>query len=146
MDMVIKHFSELTVDELYEILTLRSDIFIIEQTCVYPDCDGNDDKAYHLFVRCDNKITGCLRILRKNVTFDTEAIGRVAVHMDYRHMGIAKAMMGQAIEFARNMGAKTIKLAAQEYLKDFYGTLGFEPISEPYVEDGISHVNMELKG
>ena len=146
MKIVIKKFEELTTEELYEILKLRSDVFVVEQECVYPDCDGRDIHAQHLYVEKDNEIVGYLRILEKGQTFDELAIGRVVVREDYRGIGLARHMMSKALMFINDyLHEHTVKLSAQEHLTDFYKSVGFYTISEAYVEDGIPHIDMEYK-
>lgn len=144
MRIIIKAFHELTAEELYQILKLRADVFVVEQECIYPDCDGKDRNAYHLYVEKNGIIQGYLRILEKGQTFDTVAIGRVVVRSESRGSGLARHMMKKALVFAVDyLHERVVKIAAQEYLMEFYVSLGFERISEPYLEDGIPHVDME---
>lgn len=146
MKIVIKKFEELTTKELYDILKLRSDVFVVEQECAYPDCDGRDIHSHHLYVEKDNEIVGYLRILEKGQTFDQLAIGRVVVREDYRGVGLAHHMMNKALLFIDEyLQETTVKLSAQQHLTEFYKSLGFYPISEGYVEDGIPHIDMEYK-
>ena len=146
MRVIVKAFHELTVEELYQILKLRADVFVVEQECIYPDCDDKDQNAYHLYVEKNGRIQGCLRILNKGQTFDTAAIGRVVVRPEYRGNGLGRCMMKKALAFAENsLHERVVKIAAKEYLMEFYVSLGFEPISEPYLEDGIPHVDMEYR-
>lgn len=146
MKIIIKKFEELTTEELYEILKLRSDVFVVEQTCAYPDCDGRDVHAHHLYVEKDNEIVGYLRILEKGQTFNELAIGRVVVREDYRGIGLARHMMNKALMFISDyLHESTVKLSAQEHLSDFYKSVGFHSISQVYVEDGIPHIDMEYK-
>lgn len=146
MRIIIKQFHELNAEELYEILKLRSDVFVVEQKCIYPDCDGRDRFAHHLYVEKNGKIAGYLRILNKGQTFDTVAIGRVAVHEDYRGIGLARHMMNKALMFIKEyLHENAVKLAAQQYLVEFYKSLGFYCISEGYLEDGIPHIDMEYR-
>ena len=147
MDWKIKTFNELTAKELYDILWQRCDIFVVEQACPYPDIDGADLKAWQLFAYAeDGVLAASMRLLPAGVTYDAFAMGRVAVANSFRGRGIAREMMERAIDFARNeFGEKLIKIGAQEYLLSFYSSLGFRPISEVYLEDGIPHVDMELR-
>lgn len=143
MRIVIKKFTELTTEELYQILKLRSDVFIVEQQCAYPDCDDRDRKAHHLFVEKNGNIWGCLRILDKGEEFDEISIGRVAVHYEYRGIGLARHMMKKALFFITNyLDKDVVKIAAQLYLEGFYESLGFKRISDKYLMDGIAHVDM----
>ena len=143
-NLTIKRFDQLTQTELYEILKLRNDIFIVEQNCPYPDIDGNDPQAYHLFTSDgDNHVCGCLRILNPGQTFEEPAIGRLVVRADQRHSGLARRMMTHALAFMeRELSQTRVKIEAQEYLLRFYSSLGFEPCSQMFLEDGIPHVIM----
>lgn len=146
MKIVIKKFEELTADELYWILKLRSDVFVVEQQCIYLDCDGKDVRAQHLYVEKDHEIVGYLRILDKGQTFDTLAIGRVVVREDYRRIGLARHMMNKAIMFISDyLKEDVVRLSAQQHLIEFYKSVGFYTISEGYEEDGIPHIDMEYK-
>ena len=143
MQMTIKAFDKLTTPELYALLKLRCDVFVVEQSCPYPDPDGRDILCHHLMVTEGGALIACLRILPAGLTFDEVSIGRVAVAEDRRGGGIARRMMVKAMAHARSaMGAGPIKISAQEYLTDFYASLGFAAVSDPYLEDGIPHVDM----
>lgn len=146
MKLVIKRFDELTVNELYEILRLRAEVFVVEQECIYQDCDDRDQNAWHLYAEENGIMRGCLRILEKGQSFDAAAIGRVAVRAGDRGAGLARRMMEEALSFLRGtLGEKIVKLSAQVYVADFYKSLGFQPVSEGYLEDGIPHVDMEYR-
>ena len=140
MECELKKFDELTASELYGILQLRSEVFVVEQDCVYQDLDDKDRCAYHLFLKDNGLIIAVLRILPENVSYDEMAIGRVVVKKRYRNHGIARKMMVKAMDFIANDLAKSkIRLSGQSYLTDFYTDLGFRKVSEEYLEDGISH-------
>lgn len=144
MEWVIKGFDELTVPELYEILSLRNEVFVVEQKCPYQDIDGRDQFSRHLFA-LDGQGAVCAyaRILEKGQTFDTVSIGRVIVRRDMRGTGLAKEMMQTAIHFVlKTMNEQVIKIAAQAHLQNFYGSVGFVPFSDVYLEDGIPHIDM----
>lgn len=135
-----KKFDELTVNELYEILKLRAEVFVVEQDCPYQDLDDKDKCAYHLFLEDKNLVIAVLRILPEGVSFDDMAIGRVIVKESYRGQGISKIMMNRAIDFIINDLNKTrIRLSGQAYLREFYESLGFKKVSDIYLEDGIDH-------
>ena len=143
MNWELKRFNELTVDEIYKILQLRNEVFVVEQNCPYQDIDGKDENSYHLFCKEDGKIIACLRILEKGLSFDEISIGRVCVSKSFRGKNIAREMMKYAIKFIEEeLGGKAIKIQAQSYLIDFYGSLSFKPISEEYLEDDIPHNDM----
>ncbi len=149
MEIVVKSFEELTNQELYEILTLRSDVFLIEQNSLYRDCDGKDNLARHMIAAAEGTVIGCMRLLPAGVSYDTPSFGRFALRKEWRGKGIAKEMMDLAIgELQREWQARAITISAQAYLKEFYGSFGFKAVSEEYVEDGIPHLHMrcELPG
>lgn len=146
MKWELKKFDELNVEEIYKILKLRIEVFVVEQECAYQDCDGKDQKSYHLFLEDEGRIAAYLRILKRGLSFDEVAIGRVIVNKDYRGKGLAREMMLKAIKFIEEeLNEKEIKIQAQVYLVDFYGSLGFKKISEEYLEDNIPHVDMLYK-
>ncbi len=143
MNWKIKRFEELSGDEVYKILALRNEIFIVEQDCVYLDCDNKDFKSYHLFCEDNGELIAYLRIIDKGVSYDDISIGRVSVKKGYRGKGIAREMLVKAIDFIENnLNEKAIKIQAQSYLLDFYSSLGFKLISEEYLEDNIPHIDM----
>jgi len=146
MKTVIKHFNELTALEIYDILALRTAIFIVEQDCIYADCDGKDKSAHHLYITDGGEIIAYCRVLDKGVNFDEISLGRFAVRKEFRGRGIAKEMLTQAMDFAKKeLKAPAIKLSAQEYIMGIYSSYGFKPISEPYDDDGIMHVDMKYE-
>ena len=146
MNWKIKKFNELTVEEMYKILVLRNEVFIVEQECPYLDCDNKDLQSYHLFAEENGEIVSYLRVLEKGVSYDEISIGRVAVKKNYRGNGISREMMLKAIEFIENeLLETTIKIQAQAYLINFYSSLGFEAVSEEYLEDNIPHIDMLYK-
>lgn len=140
MEWKLKKFDDLSADELYEILRLRSEVFVVEQDCVYQDMDGKDKCAYHLFLMDNDMAIAVLRILPEDVSYDEPAIGRVIVKKSQRGKGIAKKMMIEAIDFIIKVwGKRRIRLSGQAYLSDFYTGLGFRKVSDEYLEDGIPH-------
>jgi len=146
MNWKIKKFNELNVEDLYKILALRNEVFIVEQECPYLDCDDKDFNSYHLFAEENGEVVAYLRILEKGVSYDEISIGRVAVKQSYRGKGIAREMMLKAIDFVEsNLSEDTIKIQAQAYLLSFYGGLGFKAVSKEYLEDNIPHIDMLYK-
>lgn len=146
MNWNIKKFKELNVEEIYKILALRNEVFIVEQECPYLDCDDKDLNSYHLFSEENGEVVAYLRILEKGVSYDEISIGRVAVKKTYRGKGISREMMLKAIEFVENnLNESTIKIQAQAYLLNFYSSLGFKAVSEEYLEDNIPHIDMLYK-
>lgn len=146
MNWIIKTFSELTTDELYKILQLRNEVFIVEQECPYQDIDGKDNESYHIFLEKDNEVIAYSRILKKGISYEQASIGRVIVKKDYRGGNIAKDMLLKSISFIENsLHEKEIKIQAQAYLDKFYSSLGFKKISDVYLEDNIPHMDMLYK-
>ena len=140
----IRNFDELKNKELYEILKLRNEVFIVEQECAYDDIDGNDIDAVHLFIRNEGEIVAYCRILNPGVTFPSYAIGRVVTSVNCRKNGYARLLMRTAIEYATGqLNAETIMVSAQVYLTGFYRSLGFHVESDIYLEDNIPHCDMK---
>lgn len=146
MSFIFKSFQELTADELYEILRLRAEIFVVEQDCVYNDLDGLDKVAVHLFLKKDGKIVAYSRLLKPGTRFPDFSIGRVVVKKTERGTGLGIKMMEEAKKYLiQNWGAETIKVSAQKYLQKFYEDLGFQIVTDEYFEDGIPHYGMKFK-
>lgn len=147
MTWILKPFSELTLDELYDIIALRNEVFICEQQCVYQDVDGLDKKTWHLFTKDEGsqKIMAYTRLLPQNISFPQASIGRVIVAKKYRGSGLAHQLMTKAISMTLELfNTKIIKIMAQEYLVPFYQSHGFVIASESYLEDNIPHIDMLL--
>lgn len=140
-----KNFNELTIDELYEILRLRSEIFVVEQDCVYQDLDLKDKKSIILFGLEDGEVVATSRVIPAGISYECPSIGRLVVKEKSRHRGYARKMMLEAISIIKNeFGAHNIKISGQAYLKEFYTSLGFKIITDVYLEDGIEHFGFEL--
>jgi ElaA protein len=144
MKWFFKRFAELSPWEVYEILHLRNEVFIVDQKCPYQDIDNKDQYSYHLFAEDERKtICAYLRILDKGQTFDQLSIGRVIIRKDQRSTGLGKRMMLRAIEFVENtLKEHEIKIEAQAHLQNFYSAVGFTPCSDRYLEDEIPHIDM----
>ncbi|MFH6966051.1 GNAT family N-acetyltransferase [Flavobacterium sp. FlaQc-28] len=139
----IKPFEALNVNELYDLLKLRSEIFVVEQNCVYLDLDGKDKKALHLIGEYDNKIVAYVRLFDAGISFDNASIGRVVVDADYRDRKWGHDLMREAISAIKsNFNKEKITIGAQLYLKKFYESHGFVQSSEMYLEDDIPHIEM----
>lgn len=139
----IKKFNELNAEEIYKILNIRNQVFIVEQQCPYLDCDGRDMKSYHLFLENNNEIAAYLRIIEKGISYNEISIGRVLVNSKYRGKGLARDMMKKAIGYINNqLNETSIRIEAQAYLIDFYKSLGFKQTSEVFLEDNIPHIEM----
>jgi ElaA protein len=141
---VTKTFTELTVDELYAILRLRSEVFVVEQNCIFLDLDNNDQKAYHTIGFLGEEVVATTRLFDKNIMYDGyQSIGRVVTAPKHRGLSIGKALMQYSIsECERLFGKGPIKIGAQLYLKKFYNEQGFEQSGEVYIEDEIDHIPM----
>ena len=143
----IKRFEELTTTELYEILRVRAEVFVVEQTCIYQDLDEKDKKAYHFYCEENGKVKAYLRILDKEVSYPEISIGRVLTTEKNRRKGLAREMMEKAVDFiCKDLGEKQIRISGQLYLQAFYESLGFQTVSEMYLEDDIPHVEMLYGG
>ena len=146
LDIKVKKFNELSIQELYSLLKLRSEIFVVEQDCVYQDLDGKDAKALHVIGINNNEVVAYTRIFKPGDYFDIASIGRVAVHKDYRKYGYGKEIMQASINAVNEkFKEQQIKISAQTYLNKFYTELGFKAIGEGYLEDGIPHIQMVKK-
>ena len=139
-----KSFQELTVDELYELLRVRSEVFVVEQDCVYQDMDGDDQKSIHLWLTVADKVIALARVCPAGTHMKEISIGRVIT--TERGKGYGKQIMLHAIETAKeHFGAKQIDIEAQEYAKGFYESVGFRQSSDTFMLDGIPHIKMTLK-
>ena len=139
----IKSFDDLTVHELYDFLRLRSEIFVVEQNCVYLDLDGKDKVALHLFGEFEGKIVAHARLFKAGITFEKSSIGRVNVDVNYRDRKWGHDLMREAIAGIKyHFGESQITIGAQLYLKKFYESHGFIQASEMYLEDDIPHIEM----
>lgn len=143
LDFKIKTFQELTTQELYDILQLRSEVFVVEQNCVYQDLDGKDQKALHVMGFKQQKLVAYTRLFNAGLYFDEASIGRVIVAKSERQHSYGYDVMKVSIEAIKTYyNQSKIKLSAQCYLKKFYNNLGFHEVGEEYLEDGIPHVAM----
>ncbi|AMR32815.1 GNAT family acetyltransferase [Mucilaginibacter sp. PAMC 26640] len=142
---ILKTFEDLSVHELYQVLRLRSEIFVIEQQCIYLDADNKDQKCHHLLFFDDGRLAAYTRLVPAGVSFVEISIGRVVVGADFRGKGLARKLMEESIKQAyRVFGTQPIRIGAQFYLKEFYASLGFEQQTEVYLEDDIEHIDMLL--
>ena len=136
-----KLFSELTLDELYELLRIRSEVFVVEQDCVYQDLDYDDQPAVHLWLTEGERIVALCRVCPAGTHMDEVSVGRVIT--TERGKGYGKRMMLEGIKTAReHFGARRIEIEAQEYARGFYELVGFRQSSEPFILDGIPHIKM----
>ncbi len=146
MKWQLKLFQELEIDELYELLKLRVDVFVVEQNCPYPEMDEKDrhTETIHLLGKDDrSQIMAYLRILPPGLSYKEVSIGRVVVVKTARKGGLSHTMLQKALEkISLVWPGKNIKIGAQLYLKDFYEIHGFKPVSKNYLDDGIPHIDM----
>ena len=143
MEFKVKSFSELTTDELYKILQLRSEVFVVEQDCVYQDLDFKDQKALHVIGIKNDKIIAYTRIFKPGEYFKEASIGRVVVDQKERKFGYGHDLMKASIKATQEkFQTQEITISAQVYLKKFYESHGFIKSGEEYLEDGIPHIEM----
>ncbi|QTV06102.1 GNAT family N-acetyltransferase [Faecalibacter bovis] len=142
-----KLFDELSAKELYQIIQLRNEVFVIEQDCIYQDADGKDLKCGHLWATINDDIVAYSRIVPKGVSYENEpSIGRVVTSDKVRGMGLGKQLIEYSIQTIENrLFTSSIRISAQLYLKAFYESFGFEQVSEEYLEDDIPHIEMLRK-
>ena len=146
MKITVFKYQDLGSDRLYEILKIRSEVFVVEQKCAYQDLDNKDEKALHLVGEKNNKIIAYTRIFKKGGFFKNSSIGRVLVKKKYRNKDYGRKIMTSSIEkLKKDPKEEIIELSAQKYLLKFYSELGFEKVGEEYLEDNIPHVKMILK-
>ena len=130
----------MTTEELYRILQLRNEIFIVEQKCYYPDCDDKDFLAHHVFLEEDGQIVAYCRILGKGVNYEEMCISRVVVNPFYRGQQLGRQLMNRAMAFIEEeLKESRIRISGQAYLLNFYQELGFKKVSEEYLEDTLPH-------
>jgi ElaA protein len=138
-----KKFEELTSKELYEILELRVEVFVVEQNCLYNECDRKDLKCDHLWCEMDGKIIAYCRIVPPGVSYDEPSIGRVVSHPQYRDLKLGYELMRHSLQIIENhFESKSVRISAQSYLKSFYQKFGFQQVSEEYLEDDLPHIQM----
>ena len=145
MKTFIKNFQDLSNTEIYQILRLRSEVFVVEQQCIYQDIDNKDKKAVHIFLKEKNEIIAYSRVFKEKEYFENPSIGRVVVANKRRMYGVGKKIMNISIDYIKqNIKAKSIEISAQKYLKKFYSNLGFVKQGDEYLEDNIPHLRMFL--
>ena len=139
----IKSFAELSVPELYEILKIRQEVFIVEQTCDYLDADGYDDKAIHLWAENNGEILAYCRLFNAGIKYEEASIGRVLTNANYRNLSLGKTLMKFALlTIQARFRAVDVRISAQDYLLKFYSEFGFQDTGKKYLEDDIPHTEM----
>lgn len=142
---ITRAFNELSVTELYELLRLRSEVFVVEQNCVFLDMDNKDQQCYHVLLYNDTQLAAYARVLPPGLSYKEASIGRIITSLAVRGTGVGKVLTTYAIEESRRLyGNGPIRIGAQVYAMQFYGQLGFKVDGEIYDEDGIDHVEMVL--
>ncbi|MGR3763067.1 GNAT family N-acetyltransferase [Rossellomorea sp. NS-SX7] len=146
MSWKLKSFNELSTTELYRILKERTQVFVVEQHCPYLEVDGKDLHSYHLYKEENGEVAAYSRILPAGISYEEASIGRVFVKREYRGRGLAGELMKKGLDFIQHeWEEKTVKIQAQEYLREFYGSFGFEAVTDTYLDDGIPHIDMILR-
>lgn len=140
---VLKKFDELTSYELYAILQLRNEVFVVEQNCVFQDADDKDQFSYHLMGSVHYKLIAYTRLVPAGISYEQVSIGRVVTSPSFRRSGAGRELMQRSIDMVHKIfGVQPIKIGAQLYLKKFYESFGFRQIGDIYLEDGIEHIYM----
>lgn len=144
IEWTLVSYEHLSVDDLYDLTQARIEVFIVEQNCPYQELDGRDRQALHLWAR--DPVAGVLayaRITAPGIRFDEPSIGRVITTQSGRGRGLGRELMVRAIEaIEQHYPNQAIRISAQQYLEPFYSSLGFQTVSEPYLEDNIPHLEM----
>ncbi|MBC7888673.1 MAG: GNAT family N-acetyltransferase [Ferruginibacter sp.] len=144
-DWKFNSFDQLSAFEVYTILRLRNEVFVVEQNCVYQDADNKDSLSYHLSGWDDTTLVAYCRLLPPGISFPEASIGRVVISPGYRHLGYGRKLMELAVGLTlKQFTCKQITIGAQLYLETFYQSLGFVRIGETYLEDNISHIEMQF--
>ncbi|WP_299114935.1 GNAT family N-acetyltransferase [uncultured Winogradskyella sp.] len=143
LEIKTKTFQEITTKELYDLLQLRAEVFVVEQDCVYQDIDGKDQKALHVLGYKNGKLVAYTRVFKPGYYFEEASIGRVVVKQSEREHKYGYDIMKASVEVLKDFyNASRIRISAQTYLKRFYNNLEFFEVGEEYLEDGIPHINM----
>ncbi|WP_332629331.1 GNAT family N-acetyltransferase [Halalkalibacter flavus] len=147
MNWTVKKFDELSISELYELIRLRIEVFVVEQDCPYQELDTKDQEAFHLLGRINGELVAYSRLFQKRTVATDASIGRVIVKESGRGKGYGQALLTKSIDFLETeLHEKGILIHAQQYLQEFYESFGFKPISDIYLLDGINHLDMRREG
>jgi ElaA protein len=143
LNWILKPFSELTPSELYAVMQLRNEVFVVEQNCVFQDADDKDQLSFHLMGFSNNKLVAYTRLVPPGLIYKEPSIGRVVTSPSVRSGGIGKHLMTESLKALYSLfGGLPVRIGAQLYLKKFYESFGFQQVSETYMEDGIPHIYM----
>ncbi len=146
IEFYTKTFEQLSNAELYDVLKLRSEVFVMEQQCLFLDMDDLDKKAHHVLGYYQNKLAAYSRLFEPGITYPVASIGRVVTHNSVRKFSFGKQLMSYSInEISRLYNTLDITIGAQCYLKTFYNNLGFIEVGQMYLEDDIEHIKMTYK-
>jgi ElaA protein len=138
-DVIKKPFESLQAEDVYQILDLRGEVFLIEQRIFYLDTDYKDQKCVHYYLKDDDLIVSYLRLIPAGIKYQEYSIGRVATKASYRRHGLASRLIQAVIN---DLDGQPIRISAQAYLESYYAHLGFKTVSDPYIEEGIEHIEM----
>jgi ElaA protein len=138
-DVIKKPFESLQAEDVYQILDLRGEVFLIEQRIFYLDTDYKDQKCVHYYLKDDDLIVSYLRLIPAGIKYQEYSIGRVATKASYRRQGLASRLIQAVIN---DLDGQPIRISAQAYLESYYAHLGFKTVSDPYIEEGIEHIEM----
>ncbi|MDG2368746.1 MAG: GNAT family N-acetyltransferase [Flavobacteriaceae bacterium] len=142
MRLEIKAWNQLSSKEINDIFSLRSEVFIVEQECIYQDVDGKDEKADHVLLTINNQLVGYTRVFNKNIYFKDASFGRAVVKKSHRGEGYGHLLVEKSLEHLKTNKQSPIKISAQSHLKEFYSSQGFVAKGDEYMEDGIPHTAM----
>jgi ElaA protein len=142
MRLEAKAWDQLSRKEINDIFSLRSEVFVVEQECIYQDIDGKDEKADHVLLIINNELVGYTRVFNENIYFKEASFGRAVVKKNYRGEGYGHLLVEKSLEHLKTNKQSPIKISAQSHLKEFYSSHGFVAKGEEYMEDGIPHTAM----
>ena len=142
MRLEVKAWDQLSRKEINDIFSLRSEVFVVEQECIYQDIDGKDEKADHVLLIINNELVGYTRVFNENIYFKEASFGRAVVKKNYRGEGYGHFLVEKSLEHLKTNKQSPIKISAQSHLKEFYSSHGFVAKGEEYMEDGIPHTAM----
>ena len=146
MRLEVKAWNKLSRKEINDVFSLRSEVFIVEQECIYQDVDGKDEKADHVLLIVNNKLAGYTRVFNENTYFKEASFGRAVVKKIHRGKGYGHFLVEKSLEHLKQQQQSPIKISAQSHLKEFYSSHGFVAKGKEYMEDGIPHTAMYHKG
>jgi len=145
INWILKSFPQLTTEELYALLRLRNIVFVVEQDCPYLDTDGKDQASWHLMAFDEDRLVAYTRIIPPGISYEEASIGRVVTSPEARGSGVGRELMEQSLRHCEALfGQVPVRIGAQQYLERFYSSLGFISTGEPYLDDGIPHIEMLL--